>query len=78
MPTTPPLPDLDRLATDAVAAGHFSDIAEVFRRHADELRAFADSLQAVEAEADQVGCVPLEQVDAGMRAAAREAAKRRI
>ena len=40
-------------------------------------RAFVAELRAAEEDADRIGCVSLEQVDAGMRAAIRKAAERR-
>jgi hypothetical protein len=43
-----------------------------------ERSAFLASLQDAEAEADRVGCVSLEQVDASMRAAIRAAANQKV
>ncbi len=40
-------------------------------------RAFVVALRAAEADADRIGCVSLEQVDAGMRAAIRAVGERR-
>ena len=76
-------PELERFAADAIAAGRYRDMDELLRtgvgllqRLEDERRAFVASLQAAEAEADRLGCVSLEQVDAGMRKAIGAAAKR--
>ncbi len=43
----------------------------------DAQRTFVAGLRAAEKDADRIGCVSLEQVDAGMRAAIRKAAERR-
>jgi antitoxin ParD1/3/4 len=76
-------PELERFATEAIAAGRYRDMDELLRtgvgllqRLEEERRAFVASLQAAEAEADRVGCVSLDQVDAGMRKAIRAAAQR--
>lgn len=74
-------PELERFAAEAIAAGRYRDMDELLRtgvgllqRLEEERRGFVESLQA--AEADRVGCVSLERVDAGMRQAIRAAAKR--
>lgn len=76
-------PELERFATEAIAAGRYRDMDELLRtgvgllqRLEEERRGFVASLQAAEAEADWVGSVSLERVDAGMRQAIRAAAKR--
>ncbi len=76
-------PELERFATEAIAAGRYRDMDELLRtgvgllqRLEEERRGFVASLQAAEAEADRVGCVSLDQVDAGMRKAIRAAAQR--
>jgi antitoxin ParD1/3/4 len=75
-------PELERFATEAIAAGRYRDMDELLRtgvgllqRLEEERRGFVASLQAAEAEADRVGCVSLDQVDAGMRKAIRAAAQ---
>jgi antitoxin ParD1/3/4 len=74
-------PDLERFASEAIASGRYRDMDELLRsgvsllqRLEAERSAFVASLQEAEAEADRVGCVSLEQVDASMRAAIRAAA----
>jgi putative addiction module CopG family antidote len=76
-------PELERFAAEAVARGRFQDVSAVVTaglsllQHQEKARAdFVASLQEAEAEADRIGCVSLEQVDAGMREAIRAAATR--
>ena len=64
------LPDHARGATVDLSAGGVAESAGA--------TITAAALQAVEAEADQMGCIPIEQVDGGMRAAIRAAAKGRL
>lgn len=78
-------PELECFATEAIAAGRYRDMDELLRtgvgllrRLEEERRGFVASLQAAEAEADRVGCVSLDQVDAGMRKAIRAAAQRGV
>lgn len=82
---TVPLPrELERFASEAIAAGRFRDMNELprsevclLKRLEAERSAVVASLQEAEAEADRVGCVSLEQADASMRAAIRTAANRK-
>jgi len=78
-------PELVRFAEEAIATGRYRDMDELvrtgvnlLRRLEEERRGFVASLQAAEAEADRVGCVSLEQVDAGMRKAIRAAVKQSV
>ena len=62
-------PDLERFATEAVAAGRYRDLSAVvaagvslLRREEAELAAFVESLEAAEAEADRDGWYSLDEV----------------
>jgi putative addiction module CopG family antidote len=66
-------PELERFATEAVAAGRYRDLSEVvtagmrlLQREAAELAAFVDSLEAARAEADREGWVSLDEMTAEM------------
>jgi putative addiction module CopG family antidote len=76
-------PELQRFAAQAIASGRYRNMDELLRAGVDLLQrleaersVFVAALQDAEAEADRVGGVSLERVDAGMRAAIRAAAKR--
>jgi putative addiction module CopG family antidote len=78
-------PELERFATEAITAGRYRDMDELLRagvgllrRLEEERRGFVASLKAAEAEADRVGCVSLDQVDAGMREAIHAVAQRSV
>ena len=66
-------PELERFASEAVAAGRYRDLSEVvtagmrlLQREEAELAAFVDSLEAARAEADRDGWVSLDEMMAEM------------
>ena len=66
-------PELERFATEAVAAGRYRDLSEVvaagmrlLQREEAELAAFVESLEAARAEADREGWVSLDEMTAEM------------
>lgn len=66
-------PELERFASEAVAAGRYRDLSEVvtagmrlLQREEAELAAFVDSLEAARAEADRDGWVSLDEMTAEM------------
>ena len=74
-------PELERFAAEAIAAGRYRDMADVVRTGVGlvqqleaERAGLLAALREAEAEADRVGRVSLERVDAGMREAIRAAA----
>ena len=77
-------PELERFAAEAIAAGRYRDLEDVVRtgvglvRQLEAERAgLLAALREAEAEADRVGCVSLDRVDAGMREAIHAAVTRR-
>ena len=75
-------PELERFATEAVAAGRYRDVAEVVQAGVSLLQrqeaARADllaSVLAAQEEADRDGCVSLDAVELEMRAVIRAAAR---
>jgi putative addiction module CopG family antidote len=66
-------PELERFATEAVAAGRYRDVSDVvaagvrlLRQAEAELSVFVNSLEAARAEADRDGWVSLEDITADM------------
>ena len=76
-------PELERFATEAVAAGRYRDVSEVVRaglsllRRADtEVAEFAATLEEARAEGQRDGFLTAEQVEQRVRAAIKDATAR--
>jgi putative addiction module CopG family antidote len=74
-------PELERFATDAVAAGRYRDVSEVvqaglslLQRAETEVAEFTASLEEARAEGERDGFLTAEQVEQRVRAAIKDAA----
>jgi putative addiction module CopG family antidote len=77
-------PELERFATEAVAAGRYRDMSEVvqaglslLQRAAAEVAEFVTSLEEARAEGERDGFLTAEQVERRVRAAITDAAAHR-
>jgi putative addiction module CopG family antidote len=77
-------PELERFATEAVAAGRYRDVSEVvqaglslLRRAETEVAEFVASLEEARAEGQRDGFLTAEQVEQRVRVAIEDAAARR-
>src|SRR4051812_44250755 len=75
-------PELERFATDAIAAGRYGSMAEIvtagirlLQREEERREELLRAVRDAEAEADRDGCYSIEDVEADMRAAVAESAR---
>lgn len=78
-------PELERFASEAVAAGRYRDLSEVVSaalsllQHAEAARAaFNASLEGAEAEAEREGFFTIDDIHAAMRGIIDEARRARV